>query len=146
MEVVKAHPVVEKLLENGFTGNKGKGGFYENKTIDGNEFTKALNYQSFTYYDFEKVDLDLAHIVEKEGIKALLDDNSEYGQYAFSVLAKIVNYCAYLIPEVTEKLTDIDDALRMGFNWYKGPFELYKNMVLRNLLRKLIQKQKSQSF
>ena len=73
MQVVKAHPIVEKLLENGFTGNKGKGGFYENKTIDGNEFTKALNYESFTYYDFEKVDLELAHRVEKEGIKAFLE-------------------------------------------------------------------------
>ena len=136
MQVVKAHPIVEKLLENGFTGNKGKGGFYENKTIDGNEFTKALNYESFTYYDFEKVDLELAHRVEKEGIKALLDDKSEYGRYAFSVLAKIVNYCAYLIPEVTEKLIDIDDALRMGFNWYKGPFELLQDYGLKRFIDK----------
>ena len=92
MKVVKPHAIVEGLLSKGFTGNKGKGGFYENQTIDGNEFTKALNYENYEYYDFQKVDLELTHKVEREGIKALLDDDSQYGDYAFSVFSKIVNY------------------------------------------------------
>ncbi|MAV83119.1 MAG: crotonase [Pelagibacteraceae bacterium] len=136
MSVVKPHKIVEKLLENGFTGNKGKGGFYENKIVEGNEFTKALNYESFEYYDFKKVDLELAHKVEKDGIKALFDDQSQFGEYAFCVFEKIVNYCAYLIPEVTENLIDIDDALRMGFNWYKGPFELLQEYGLKKFIER----------
>ena len=134
MKVVKPHTIVEGLLSKGFTGNKGKGGFYENQTIDGNEFTKALNYENYEYYDFQKVDLELTHKVEREGIKALLDDDSQYGDYAFSVFSKIVNYCAYLIPEVTERLIDIDDAIRMGFNWYKGPFEMLQEYGLKKYI------------
>ena len=137
MEVVKPHSIVEKLLEKGFTGNKGPGGFYETKTIDDNEIVKALNTADMSYYDFDKVDLDIARRVEKEGIKALLNDESEYGRYAFAVLSKIINYSAFCIPEVSSKITDIDDALRMGFNWNEGPFELLVEYGLENYIHRL---------
>jgi 3-hydroxyacyl-CoA dehydrogenase len=137
MEVVKPHSIVEKLLEKGFTGNKGPGGFYETKIIDDNEIVKALNTSDMSYYDFDKVDLDIARRVEKEGIKALLNDESEYGRYAFAVLSKIINYSAFCIPEVSSKITDIDDALRMGFNWNEGPFELLVEYGLDNYIHRL---------
>ena len=137
MKVVKPHPIVEQLLEKGFTGNKGPGGFYENKIVDGDEITKALNTSDMSYYDFDKVDLPIARRVEKEGIRSLLDDNSEYGKYTFAVLSKIINYSAFCIPEVSSKITDIDDALRMGFNWNEGPFELLFEYGLENYIRRL---------
>ena len=137
MEVVKPHPIVEKLLEKGYTGNKGPGGFYENKAVDGDEITKALNTSDMSYYDFDKVDLPIARRVEKEGIKALLNDDSEYGKYVFAVISKIINYSAFCIPEVSSKVTDIDDALRMGFNWNEGPFELLYEYGLENYIHRL---------
>ena len=137
MEVVKPHPVVEDLLAKGYTGNKGLGGFYETTIVDGDEVVKALNTADMTYYDFDKVDLPLARRVEKEGMKALLDDPSEYGKYAFAVISKIINYSAFCIPEVSSKITDIDDALRMGFNWNDGPFELLFEYGLNNYIRRL---------
>ena len=63
--VVETHPVVEKLLEKGFTGNKGPGGFYQTTIDDGNEIIKALNPSDMSYYDFNKVDLPIARQVEK---------------------------------------------------------------------------------
>ena len=137
MEVVKPHPIVEKLLEKGYTGNKGPGGFYENKAVDGDEITKALNTSDMSYYDFDKVDLPIARRVEKEGIKALLNDDSEYGKYVFAVISKIINYSAFCIPEVSSKGTDIDHALRMGFNWNEGPFELLYEYGLENYIHRL---------
>ena len=89
-----------------------------------------------SYYDFDKVDLEIAR-VEKEGMKALLDDESEYGRYAFAVISKIINYSAYCIPEVSSKVTSIDDALRMGFNWYEGPFEILFSYGLKNYIQRL---------
>ena len=70
-------------------------------------------------------------------MKALLDDPSEYGKYAFAVISKIINYSAFCIPEVSSKITDIDDALRMGFNWNDGPFELLFEYGLNNYIRRL---------
>ena len=137
MDVVKPHPIVEQLLEKGFTGNKGPGGFYESKFVDGDEITKALKTSDMSYYDFDKVDLPIARRVEKEGMKALLNDDSEYGKYTFAVLSKIINYSAFCIPEVSSKVTDIDDALRMGFNWNEGPFELLYEYGLENYIHRL---------
>ncbi|MDB2635613.1 3-hydroxyacyl-CoA dehydrogenase/enoyl-CoA hydratase family protein [Alphaproteobacteria bacterium] len=137
MDVVKPHPIVEQLLDKGYTGNKGLGGFYKAKIVDGNEITKALNTLDMSYYDFDKVDLPIARRVEKEGMKALLNDDSKYGKYAFAVLSKIINYSAFCIPEVSSKVTDIDDALRMGFNWNEGPFELLNDYGLENYIHRL---------
>jgi len=137
MNVVKPHPIVEQLLERGYTGNKGPGGFYKNKIVDGDEITKALKTSDMSYYDFDKVDLPIARKVEKEGMKALLDDDSEYGKYAFAVLSKIINYSAFCIPEVSSRVTDVDDALRMGFNWNEGPFELLFEYGLEKYIRRL---------
>ncbi len=137
MDVVAPHPLVEKLLEKGFNGNKGPGGFYQTTIVDDDEIVKAVNTSDMSYYDFDKVDLDIARRVEKEGIKALLDDDSEYGRYAFAVLAKIINYSAFCIPEVSSNVTDIDDALRMGFNWNEGPFELLNEYGLTKFVQRL---------
>ena len=95
MDVVAPHPLVEKLLEKGFNGNKGPGGFYQTTIADDDEIVKAMNTSDMSYYDFDKVDLDIARRVEKEGINVLLDDDSEYGRYAFAVLAKIINSVSY---------------------------------------------------
>ena len=137
MDVVKPHPLVEQLLEKGFNGNKGPGGFYQTTIVEGDEHVKAMNTSDMSYYDFDKVDLEIARRVEKEGIKALLDDDSEYGRYAFAVLAKIINYSAFCIPEVSSRVTDIDDALRMGFNWNEGPFELLNEYGLNKFVQRL---------
>ena len=137
MDVVKPHPIVVQLLEKGYTGNKGPGGFYETKVVDGDEITKALNILDMTYYDFDKVDLPIARRVEREGMKVLLNDDSEYGRYAFAVLSKIINYSAFCIPEVSSKVTDVDDALRMGFNWNEGPFELLYEYGLEDYIYRL---------
>ncbi len=137
MDVVAPHPLVEKLLEKGFNGNKGPGGFYQTTIVDDDEIVKAMNTSDMSYYDFDKVDLEIARRVEKEGIKALLDDESEFGRYAFAVLAKIINYSAFCIPEVSSNVTDIDDALRMGFNWNEGPFELLNEYGLTKFVQRL---------
>ena len=52
----------------------------------------------------------------------------------FAVISKIINYSAFCIPEVSSKVTDIDDALRMGFNWNEGPFELLYEYGLENYI------------
>ena len=137
MAVVKPHPLVEALLEKGYTGNKGPGGFYQTTVVDGEEIVKVLRPLDMSYEEFDKVDLPIARKVEREGIKALLNEDSEYGRYAFAVFSKIINYSAFCIPEVSSKVTDIDDALRMGFNWNEGPFELLYEYNMVNYIQRL---------
>jgi len=57
-------------------------------------------------------------------LSALLEGDDLLSQFAWRVLARILTYSASLVPEVTRSPQDIDDAMKLGYNWIKGPFEL----------------------
>ena len=57
-------------------------------------------------------------------MRALLEGDDKLSQFAWRVLARILTYSASLIPDVTRTPQDIDDAMKLGYNWVKGPFEL----------------------
>ena len=77
--------------------------------VDGDEIIKALNTSDMSYYDFDKVDLPIARRVEKEGIKALLMMIvTMVVTLLLSLLKSLI--IAFCVPEVSSKVTDIDDA------------------------------------
>ncbi|MEZ5792605.1 MAG: 3-hydroxyacyl-CoA dehydrogenase family protein [Nitratireductor sp.] len=55
---------------------------------------------------------------------ALIAPDGKAGQFAWNVLARVLTYSAGLIGEVTDSPQDIDDAMKLGYNWIEGPFEL----------------------
>ena len=54
----------------------------------------------------------------------LLDGRDPQAQFCRRVLARVLHYAAGLIPDVTTNPQDIDDAMKLGFNWQRGPFEM----------------------
>ena len=70
-------------------------------------------------------------------INHLLGRNDIYSQYAWNILKKTILYAASLVPKVAENFNDIDDAMRCGFNWQKGPFEILYDIGISNFLNKL---------
>ena len=123
-EYVKLHDVAENLLKKGFKGNKTGCGFYKTNFSKIANPTKVLNYSKGIYYDYSKVDIKILTDAEKLGSKALLDDDSIYGEYAFKVFSKTILYCCEILNEISNNIVEIDNALKWGFNWYKGPFEM----------------------
>ena len=71
---------------------------------------------------------------DKIDINKLIQRKDKYGEYAKSILTKVIRYAAYLIPDVSSKYIDIDDALRLGFNWTVGPFEMLSNIDTKNFI------------
>ncbi len=124
-EVAKEIPLVKKLIESGYTGRKGKGGFYRINKTDGKKILEAINLDTGEYHPSKKINLDLG---DKINIKKLIERKDKYGEYAKSILTKVIRYAAFLIPDVSSKYIDIDDALRLGFNWTVGPFEMLSNI------------------
>ena len=53
-----------------------------------------------------------------------------------SVISKIICYAASLIPEVTKEHNNIDEAMRLGFNWTMGPFEILETLKDKKFLEK----------
>ena len=117
-EVAKEIPLVKKLIETGYTGRKGKGGFYRMKKTDSGKIMEAINLETGEYSTSQKIDIKS----DKVDLKALINRNDKYGDYAWSVLSKIIKYASSLVPGITKEFNDIDEAMRLGFNWAKGPF------------------------
>ena len=55
----------------------------------------------------------------------------------WSVISKIIKYASSLVPGITDKFNDIDEAMRLGFNWSRGPFEMLKEIGVSNFFEKL---------
>jgi len=131
--VAKEIPLVKQLIETGYTGRKGKGGFYRMNKKDGKKVLEAINLTTKDYSPSKKIDLN---IDDKIDFKALVSRNDRYGKYAWSVISKIILYASSLIPNVTKDYNNIDEAMRLGFNWTKGPFEMLEELGVKFFVEK----------
>ena len=132
-EVAQEIPLVKSLIETGYTGRKGKGGFYRINKKDGKKILEAINLNTKDYSPSKKIDLN---IDEKANLKELVLRNDKYGEYAWSVISKIILYASSLVPSVTRDYNNIDEAMRLGFNWSKGPFEMLEEIGVKFFVEK----------
>ena len=132
-EVAKEIPLVKKLIETGYTGRKGKGGFYRmNKTND-QKILEAINLESGDYSPSKKIDMG----IDTVNLKELINRKDKYGEYSWSVISKIIKYASSLVPGITDKFNDIDEAMRLGFNWAMGPFEMLKSIGVNEFFNRI---------
>ena len=131
--VAQEIPLVKKLIETGYTGRKGKGGFYRINKSEGGKVLEALNLETGEYSTSKKIDIKS----DKVDLKTLIAREDKYGEYAWSVISKIIKYASSLVPEITKEFNDIDEAMRLGFNWAKGPFEMLEEIGVKNFFDKV---------
>ena len=74
---------------------------------------------------------------EKVDLKTLINRDDKYGEYAWSVISKIIKYASSLVPGITKEFNDIDEAMRLGFNWSKGPFEMLEEISVKNFFDRI---------
>ena len=139
-EVAQEIPLVKNLIKTGYTGRKGKGGFYRINKKDGKKILEAINLSNKNYSPSKKIDLN---IDDKINLKELVSRNDKYGKYAWSIISKIILYASSLIPDVTKDYNNIDEAMRLGFNWVKGPFEMLEELGVKFFVEKDSQLQKN---
>lgn len=130
------HPVISAMIAAGYTGNKGKGGFYTTDA-NGTRFARQLaRFHASAAGDMPpytpvKSDLPAAALAaadamarQQEPLTALLDGSDDAARFCRRTVGRILHYAASLIPAVTATPQDIDDAMKLGFNWQRGPFEM----------------------
>ena len=131
--VAKEIPLVKKLIETGYTGRKGKGGFYRMNKVENKKILEAINLETGEYSTSQKINLG----IERIDINNLISRQDKYGEYAWSVISKIIKYASSLVPGITNKFNDIDEAMRLGFNWSKGPFEMLKEIGVKSFFERI---------
>ncbi len=111
-------PLIGRMIEQGLTGRKGKGGFYRMDRSGGGRTKLSMDLKTGEYRPEQKapgLPRDVRKLVAMPGV---------HGTYAFRVLARTIAYAATLIPEAAASIADIDEAMRLGYAWKWGPFEL----------------------
>ena len=131
--VAKEIPLITKLIKTGYTGRKGKGGFYRMNKANNQKILEAINLESGEYLATKKIDLG----IDTVNLNKLIDRDDKYGQYAWSIISKIIKYSSSLVPGITDKFNDIDEAMRLGFNWAMGPFEMLKSIGVKKFFEKI---------
>jgi 3-hydroxyacyl-CoA dehydrogenase len=115
-------PLVEKLIAEGYTGRKGKGGFYRINRDKG-KLKEAIDLATGAFRPARKPQIEA---IEESGrsLNRLLEHDSPQGRYAWRVLGPTLAYAAALAGDAADEISSIDEAMRLGYNWKFGPFEL----------------------
>lgn len=116
--------LVKKMIADGYTGRKGKGGFYRLQARDGKRVKQAIDLASGEYRDAGKANLASIEAARSGGPRALMEHADKGGAYAWRIMAKTLSYAASLVPEIADDVVAVDEAMRLGYNWSDGPFEL----------------------
>ncbi len=118
--VARKPELVERMIASGLTGRKGKGGFYRLKVEGDAKVKQAMDLATGDYRD--------AHPSrgknDRGNPRAMLGRDDAAGRYAWEVMSRTLAYAAAVAPAVADDLAAVDDAMRLGYGWRWGPFEL----------------------
>ncbi len=143
-EGLKLPDFFRQMLERKWLGDKTGGGFYKKNVgrapspaNPGQDERLALDWKTLEYHPRQKPKfpaLDMAKNVEDTGerVRMLLGLNEtgpqkgdKAGAFLWSALSDLWTYSANRVPEISDSVVEIDRAMRLGFNWELGPFELW---------------------
>jgi 3-hydroxyacyl-CoA dehydrogenase len=111
-------PLAEKnMYDNGQLGRKTGGGFYRIKKLENGDKKKEV-------FDLDSLDWRSAEKITIEGDLNIMFENTSQGNYLWEVMGSTLAYAADLVPEIADDIVNIDRAMRWGFAWNKGPFEM----------------------
>jgi 3-hydroxyacyl-CoA dehydrogenase len=124
----------EKMIERKLLGDKTKAGFY--KKVKGpqgqGEERQVIDWKTLEYRPAQKPKfpaLEMAKPIEDMGekLRTILAGNpkDKAVQFIWTTLSEMWTYSANRIPEIADTVVEIDAAMRMGFNWEIGPFEVW---------------------
>lgn len=127
---------INKMVENGWLGSKTKQGFYkkEKKKILALNLS-TLEYESKKKVAFPTLELAKSEDVLSKRIKILVSGRDQAGAFYRATLTQLFAYVSNRIPEISDDLFRLDQAMKAGFGWEMGPFELWDAFGLKASLQ-----------
>ncbi|MFY8186629.1 MAG: 3-hydroxyacyl-CoA dehydrogenase NAD-binding domain-containing protein [Flavobacterium sp.] len=120
---------IEKMMENKWLGSKSKQGFYKKVGAD----ILSLDLNTLEYRASKKASfatLELTKTIDKpiDRFRILITGTDKAGDFYRKNFASMFAYCSHRIPEISNELYKIDDAMKAGFGWENGPFEIWDSI------------------
>jgi len=118
----------KQMLDRKWLGDKTGQGFY--KRVGKDREILALNWKTLEYAPLQKPRfpaVDAARNIEDLGerVRTLLRSDDRAGRFLWKILSDVFLYCAEMIPEISDRIVEIDRAIRWGYGHKLGPFELW---------------------
>lgn len=129
--IAKDHPLIMKMIGGGYTGRKGKGGFYRINREAG-KVKEAIDLATGDYRKAAKP----VSIAAKD-LRGLIATPGKVGAFAWAVLGPTLAYAAGLVGEAADDVLAVDTAMKLGYNWKYGPFELIDRIGVAEFAKKL---------
>ncbi len=130
-EIFKLPAFIDKMMENKWLGSKTEKGFYKKeKNEDGSSDILGLDLKTLEYRKSKKTSfptLELTKSVDKvaDRFPILVDGKDKAGEFYRKSFGAMFAYVSKRIPEITDELYKIDEAMKAGFGWEHGPFEIW---------------------
>jgi 3-hydroxyacyl-CoA dehydrogenase len=143
-DIFKIPEILQLLIDDGRLGQKSKAGFYRK---DG-KIIYSVDLKTGEYGPMKKVLFDgfrLAkeHKITGEKIAAMAYSDDKAGHFFWEILARTLIYAANRIPEISDDILNIDNAMKWGFAWEMGPFETWDAIGVRRSVNRMIDDGKS---
>ncbi|WP_051548172.1 3-hydroxyacyl-CoA dehydrogenase [Sneathiella glossodoripedis] len=124
----------QSMLERGQLGRKTKGGFYRlNVADDGSKTKEIFDLKEESWRAVEAIEL----APSLQAPETVFFDDSAEGNLVWDTMGGTLLYAADLIPEIADDVVNIDRAMRWGFGWAKGPFELLDQLGADKVIARL---------
>jgi len=131
LELFKLPNFIEKMMENKWLGSKTGQGFYKKvRNKDGTSEILTLDLNTLEYRDSKRAKfatLELTKTIDKvvDRFKVLIKGKDKAGEFYRKSFTALFAYVSNRIPEITDDLYKIDDAMKAGFGWEHGPFQIW---------------------
>ncbi|MDD7986232.1 3-hydroxyacyl-CoA dehydrogenase/enoyl-CoA hydratase family protein [Lentisphaera marina] len=126
---------IKKMVKQGQLGAKTKKGFYSK--IGGE--IRSINFEDYSYQSPKEFNLDNIKLYKKipnlaKRLVALYDDSGRVGEFYRKFILALLSYSARRIPEICHNHQDIDKAMKWGWAWEMGPFEIWQAIGFKKIL------------
>jgi 3-hydroxyacyl-CoA dehydrogenase len=130
-DIMQLPGFVEKMAKKNLLGNKTRAGFYKTDlTPEWKKIRKVLNLETLEYEDLVRPTFPSLDAARKAGtltekVNCVLKADDKAGKFAWKLAANSFQYAANRIPEIADTIVEIDNAMKWGYNFEMGPFELW---------------------
>jgi len=143
-EIYRVPPLVEDMLKRGWLGEKTGGGFYQRVKKEGEREILTLDWKTMEYRPrlkarFASIEMGKTIDDTRERLRALLAAGDKASKFLAASISGMCLYAARRIPEIADTIVDVDRAMRWGFAWELGPFELWDAIGVETLAKRLEQ-------
>ncbi len=147
-EIYRVPPLVEEMVKRGWLGDKTGRGFYQRVKKAGESEILTLDWQKMEYRPRQKAkfaSIEMGKTIDdtRERLRALLapvfsGQGADNGaQFLWGSLSEMCLYAARRVPEIADTLVEVDRAMRWGFAWELGPFELWDAVGVEVMAKQL---------